>query len=221
MNDSHDGSAKGASHETTLMEGAEPNPKAQLIVASASPRREQLLRKAGFKFLIDPANIDEDSMPASLMPAEVARILAGAKAEAVAARHKHDVVLAADTVVAFGDTLLGKPRDADHARQILTLLSGTTHIVITAVVVLHRHENFRRAAAVMSAVRMRDLTPREIDDYVATRLWEGKAGGYGIQDNDPFVTRMTGSHTNIVGLPMEVTVAMLSEAGIAANDENR
>jgi septum formation protein len=189
---------------------AEPH----LILASASPRRQQLLREAGYAFEIDPAEINEDQYPPNLMPVDIARHLANAKADAVAVRHPEDVVLAADTVVAFGDTPLGKPRDAEHARAMLQLLEGTTHIVITAVAVVRRKDNFRKAAIAMSAVRMRNLRPDEIERYIASGEWQGKAGGYGIQDQDPFVTRMSGSHSNIVGLPMKLTAALLKEAGI-------
>src|SRR5205823_5058780 len=147
-------------------------------------------------------------------PVAVATYLAEAKARAVSARHPDDVVLAADTVVAFGDTLLGKPADAPAAKKMLQLLSGTTHIVITGVAVMHTAAKFSRTARAMSAVRMRLLAPAEIDHYVASGAWQDKAGGYGIQDPDPFVIRQTGSHTNVVGLPMSLTRQLLAEAGI-------
>jgi len=186
----------------------------RLILASASPRRQLLLREAGYSFVIQPANIDEEKYPSNLLPADVARHLAEAKAEAVSVQFPNDVVLAADTVVAFGDRILGKPRDIADARRMLELLSGTTHIVITGVAVQRRASGFHKSNRVMSAVRMRQLYPNEIARYLATNDWEGKAGGYGIQDEDPFVTRISGSHRNIVGLPMTVTVQLLSEAGI-------
>src|SRR6185436_1014668 len=113
------------------------------------------------------------------------------------------VVLAADTVVAFGDRALSKPEDAEDARRMLALLSGTTHIVITGVTVMQKESEVRQTRVAMSAVRMRAISQLEIDGYIATGQWQGKAGGYGIQDQDPFVTRMSGSLTNIVGLPME------------------
>jgi septum formation protein len=124
------------------------------------------------------------------------------------------VVLAADTLVVFGDTILGKPDDADRARQMLGLLGGTTHLVITGVAVHRASEAFQRMTRVISAVQMRKLSAVEIEQYVATNDWRGKAGGYGIQDDDPFVTRMSGSMANIVGLPMDEARALLKEAGI-------
>ena len=186
----------------------------RLILASASPRRQSLLRDAGYEFEVDPAEIDESAHPPGLLPSKVAVHLAEVKAKAIAARHADDVVLAADTVVAFGDQLLGKPIDATHAKQMLQLLAGTTHIVITGVCAMRQSANFSKSLRVMSAVKMRFLTPGEIDRYVASNEWQGKAGGYGIQDKDPFVVRQSGSHTNIVGLPMSATRLLLDEAGI-------
>jgi len=189
-------------------------PGPRLILASASPRRQSLLREAGYSFEVDVADVDESKTPAGMLPAAIATYLAEVKAKAVAARHPESVVLAADTVVSFGDLPLGKPGDANAARQMIALLSGTTHIVITGVCVMHATANFTRTAKSMSAVRMRPLTWEEIDRYVATGAWEGKAGGYGIQDPDPFVIRQAGSHTNIVGLPMKLTKQLLAEAGV-------
>ena len=189
-------------------------PIARLILASASPRRQSLLREAGYAFIIHAANIDEENCPAGMTPAQLAEYLAVAKANAVAEKHPEDVTIGSDTVVALGDQLLGKPTDPDDARRMLSRLSGTTHRVITGVAVVHPATNFRRSLAVTSTVQMRALSPDEIDAYVAGGQWEGKAGGYGIQDRDPFVTNMGGSLTNIVGLPMEAAGELLGGAGI-------
>lgn len=186
----------------------------RLILASQSPRRQNLLQEAGFEFIADPANVDEEIYPPESLPSDVALLLAKRKADALVAKYPTDVILAADTVVAFGDTLLGKPKDARDARRMLQLLAGTTHIVITGVAVLQPSAKFERVQRVMSSVRMRSLTPHEVDRYVEGGEWEGKAGGYGIQDRDPFVKRITGCHTNIVGLPMTTTKVLLAAAGI-------
>lgn len=191
----------------------EKSPQPQLILASSSPRRQQLLTEAGYTFTIDPANIDE-TVPADMLPSDVALYLAQAKAEVIANKYPDAVVLGADTVVAFGDRVLGKAADAADARNMLELLAGTTHIVITGVCVMHLSANFNKCRRMMSAVKMRALSRIEIDRYVDTNQWRGKAGAYGIQDSDPFVTRLSGSHTNIVGLPMMLVKEMLSEAGI-------
>jgi septum formation protein len=199
-------------------------PSPRLILASASARRQSLLREAGYAFDVEPAEINESAAPAGMLPADLAKYLAEEKAKQVAGKHPDAVVLGADTVVAFGDRDLGKPKDAADAKRMLALLSGTTHIVITGVCVMHQQAEFARSARVMSAVRMRALTPAEIDRYIASGQWQGKAGGYGIQDADnfpadhsgvlPFVIRQAGSKTNIVGLPMSVARQLLAEAGV-------
>ena len=185
----------------------------RLILASASPRRQELLRGAGYDFVVRPADIDEDDHP-PMLPADLAEYLASQKAQHVARQHPDAVVLGADTVVAFGDETVGKPADADDARRMLRLLAGTTHVVITGVAVVRAAASFFTCSRVMSAVRMRDLTDAEIDRYVVGGQWQGKAGGYGIQDDDPFVTRMSGDHTNIVGLPVPETMRLLARAGV-------
>lgn len=192
----------------------------RLVLASASPRRQELLRDAGYAFDVVPADIDESDYPPTLSPADLAEHLALAKARTVAERFtKQDdvVVLAADTVVASNDQPLGKPEDPDDARRMLRLLGGTTHAVITGVAVVRRAANLVVNARVVSSVHMRQLTDAEVDAYVASNDWHGKAGGYGIQDDDPFVTRIAGCHTNIVGLPMTTTARLLAEAGVHAS----
>ncbi|HEX8525165.1 MAG TPA: Maf family protein, partial [Tepidisphaeraceae bacterium] len=115
-------------------------------------------------------------------------------------------------------------KDAADAKNMLMLLSGTTHLVITGVAVMHVEVNFHRLVRVISAVRMRSLSTAEMDRYIAGGDWQGKAGGYGIQDADnfpsdlphkaPFVIKQAGSRSNIVGLPMSVTRQLLAEAGV-------
>jgi septum formation protein len=197
----------------------------RLFLASRSPQRHALLRDAGYAFEIDPADADEENYPRTLLPSEIVVFLAKAKLALVSQRRPDDVVLAADTVVALGDTPLGKPADAEHARQMLRLLAGTTHIVVSGIAVGRAATGFQRADRVMSAIRMRQLSEKEIERYVETGAWQGKAGGYGIQDSDyhagimpagtePFVKRIAGCHTNIVGLPMTLTKKLLEAAGV-------
>lgn len=187
----------------------------KLILASASPRRAKLLSDAGFRFDVEPADINEQDV-STTSPSELAQRLAVQKAEVVAARFPDDVVLAADTIVCLGEQVLGKPANADEARNMLALLSGTTQVVITGVCVMRKSGDYQQTSRSLTAVRMDVLSPEQIDRYVASGDWEGKAGGYGIQDNDPFVKRVAGSHTNVVGLPMELVRKMLSRAGIQA-----
>lgn len=176
------------------------------------------MKAAGYTFDTEPADVDEDNFPAMILPSELARKLAEAKASTIALRNPSDVIVGSDTVVAFGDEILGKPKDETDARRMLQLLSGTTHIVITGVCVMCIELNKQRVDRAMSCVRMNVMKPHEIDAYIATKDWEGKAGGYGIQDKDPFVTRLTGDHTNIVGLPMGLVGEMLAEVGIFPNE---
>ena len=176
--------------------------------------RRELLLAAGYEFEVHPADVDEDDFPPTALPSDVALGLARRKAEVVSDRFLDRVVLAADTVVAFGDRMLGKPGDATDARHMLRLLSGTTHVVISGVAVIHKMANFDKSARVLSAVHMRPMTEGEINAYVATNEWMGKAGGYGIQDRDPFVRKVGGDYSNIVGLPMKLATRLLAEAGI-------
>ncbi|MHC4848337.1 MAG: Maf family protein [Planctomycetota bacterium] len=173
-----------------------------MILASASPRRRRLLEEAGIQFLVRPADVEEI---AEGEPHEVAATNARRKAEAV----DGELVLGADTVVALGDELLGKPRDAAEARSMLERLSGTTHRVITGVALRGVRTLVR---TVETAVTMRELTRAEIDAYVASGEGLGKAGAYAIQQSaDRFVTRLSGPYDNVVGLPVETVRAMLEE----------
>jgi septum formation protein len=187
----------------------------RLILGSASPRRQQLLRDAGYEFIVEPANIDEENFPPNIYPIELAMLLAQAKADAIAPRFVNDVVLAADTVVAFGDRTINKPKDAADAWKIIEFLAGTTHIVITGLSIVCLDSNFSHHTRVMSGVRMKQLTSKQIDEYIARGLWQGKAGGYGIQDLDPIVQCIGGEETNVIGLPMKKTKELLKQAGIA------
>jgi septum formation protein len=192
-----------------------PTPSAvRLILGSASPQRQRLLREAGYDFLAHPADIDESRLAGNLSPEDAALRIACAKAQAVAVKFPDDVVLAADTIVALGSRILGKPTDAAHARKILCALSGTTHRVISGIAVVHQRAALQLSDVVISTVEMKLLSPQEIDAYIASNQWRGKAGAYGIQDPDPFVSRMAGCLTNIVGLPMRTARRMLSQAGI-------
>ncbi len=185
----------------------------KLILASASPRRAKLLADAGYQFEVHPAEVDEQQITAPT-PSELAQRLAVAKAQSIADRFPDDLVLAADTIVCLGEQVMGKPDDAAHARKMLELLSGTTQIIITGICLMRKSTELQQATRVMSAVRMDNLTPEQIKRYIASGDWEGKAGAYGIQDDDPFVTRLSGSHTNVVGMPMETVRRMLARAGI-------
>jgi len=188
-------------------------PRPDFILASASPRRLELLGRIGLEpDKVDPADIDETPL-AGETARRLALRLAKAKAAVTAARHPDAFVLAADTVVALGRRLLGKPEAEADAARMLGLLSGRAHHVVTAVAVLAPGG---RAGARLSETRVqiKRLTAREIAAYVASREWEGKAGGYGVQGRaGAFVTALSGSYTGVVGLPLYETRALLTGLG--------
>ena len=186
----------------------------RLILGSASPRRRDLLAQVGIlpEAVHGPA-VDEAPRRGE-SPRACALRLARDKAEAVPAEPE-DVVLAADTVVALGRRLLGKPDDERQARRFLELLSGRRHRVVTAVA-LRRGER-RWSRAVETAVRFRRLEQGEIAAYLASGEWQGKAGGYAIQGRaGGFIPWIGGSYSNVVGLPLSETLGLLAAAGVTA-----
>lgn len=182
----------------------------RLILASASPRRRELLATIGVvPDDIRPADIDETPAKAEL-PRPYAVRLAAEKSAAIAA--PGDLVLAADTVVAAGRRILGKPVDRDEALAFLELLSGRRHKVITAVALRHGDKLWQRA--VETAVKLKPLSPQEIREYLNSGEWDGKAGGYAIQGiAAAFVPWINGSYSNVVGLPLTETSQLLRGAG--------
>jgi septum formation protein len=188
-------------------------PAPKLVLASGSPRRLDLLRRVGIEpAVIAPPDIDERPRPREL-PAHLATRLAEAKARAARAVHADAWILAADTVVACGRRILPKPAHEAEARACLGVLSGRRHRVYGGVCVIDRTGRLR-ARRVMTAVIFKRLTPREIDAYIDSGEWRGKAGGYGIQGRaGAFVTGMVGSYFNVVGLPLYETVTLLDGMG--------
>jgi septum formation protein len=186
----------------------------RLILASASPRRLALLAQVGIvPDAVAPVEIDETPLPREL-PRVCALRLADAKAGAAWAAPE-DAVLAADTVVAAGRRLLGKPADAAEAARFLALLSGRRHRVITGVAVRRGDRQWTRA--VETAVRFRRLDAGEIERYLGSGEWRGKAGGYAIQGRaGGFVPWIGGSYSNVVGLPLAETLGLLEAAGFRA-----
>ena len=184
-----------------------------LVLASSSPRRLELLRQVGIEpDLIDPADIDE-SPRRKETPRLTAARLAREKAAAAAARHPQAYVLGADTLVAVGRRVLGKPEDERQARAFLELMSGRAHRVLTAVSVIA--PGGRSAHRIGEArVHFKRLTPQELDGYLQSGEWRGKAGGYGVQGRaGAFVMALEGSYTAVVGLPLYETLALLQGLG--------
>ena len=186
---------------------------APLVLASASPRRLSLLYQIGIApDDLDPAALDETPLKSEL-PRDHARRLARAKAEAVAARRPGAFVLAADTVVALGRRILPKAEDEATARRCLELLSGRRHSVLGGVEVIAPDGRAARRL-VTTAVKMKRLTAAEIDGYLASGEWHDKAGGYAIQGRAAaFIPAITGSYSNVVGLPLAETAALLTGLG--------
>lgn len=203
------------SGKTAQAAGAAPR-AAGLVLASASPRRLALMRQIGLEpDRVDPTEIDETPQ-AGETGRLLAMRLAKAKAAAAAERHPDAFVLAADTVVAVGRRLLGKPQDAAEAGRMLALLSGRAHRVLTAVAV--RAPDGRAGARLSETrVRFKRLAGAEIEAYLACGEWAGKAGGYGVQGRaGAFVTALNGNYTGVVGLPLYETRALLVGLGYPA-----
>jgi septum formation protein len=181
-----------------------------LILASASPRRTELLRNAGIPFIAVPAQVREEPLP-NETPLNYAQRLARDKARAVFAGHPEDAVLGADTVVVVDEHLLEKPTDADDATRMLRLLSGRTHQVITGICLLA--EGFERSEAETTQVTFSQLSADEIAAYVRTGEPMDKAGAYAIQGvASRWAKRIAGCYFNVVGLPLPRVYRLLRVA---------
>jgi septum formation protein len=181
----------------------------ELVLASASPRRVELLRAAGFQPVVVPAHVDETALVGELPARHVFR-LAGAKAAAVAPRYTDAAVLGADTVVAVENEILGKPRDDEDARRMLRRLAGRAHRVYTGVALAVGGQV--RAEVEVTEVEMSPLADAEIDWYVGSGECRDKAGAYAIQGlASRYVTAVRGSYSNVVGLPVALVYGWLRD----------
>lgn len=188
-------------------------PPLSLVLASASPRRRELLGQIGIvPARIEPAEIDENPLRGEL-PRQLALRLAVAKARAVAREDANSLVLGADTVVACGRRSLGKAEGADEARKHLTLLSGRRHRVYGGVALVCPDGRLVQRM-VTTVVEFKRLSSAELDGYLASGEWVGKAGGYAIQGlAAAYIRRVIGSYSNVVGLPLHETAQMLHGVG--------
>lgn len=201
----------------------ETSARPTLVLASASPRRLRLLAQVGVEpDALRPAEIDESARRGE-MPRAYANRLARAKAEAARDQIANDkdiaaaYVLAADTVVAVGRRILMKPSNIEEAASCLELLSGRAHRVLTSVYLITPDDRTRHKL-VDTRVRFKHLTREEIEAYIASREWRGKAGGYAIQGlAGSFVQKIIGSYTSVVGLPLTEVVSMLAVEGFPIN----
>ena len=184
------------------------SPRIPVILASQSPRRIELLKTVIKNFRIVPSKIDE-VCDINLSPEENAILLGRKKATWVAKEHPHNLVIGADTMVVLENKIIGKPTDAENARQILRQLSGQEHKVITGVAVVHL-KIFSSVS--ISHVRIKALTPNEINSYVESGEPMDKAGAYAIQGEGSFlIESYSGSYSNIIGLPMDLLKDLLQK----------
>ena len=190
------------------------HPIPRLILASASPRRRELLQQTPLRFRVIPSHTEETRRSEETAQTYVARI-AAEKARAVAERQPGFWVLAADTIVVLEGQVFGKPTDLDSARQILTTLSGRPHQVMTAFVLLDTAGKTTAAEVVTSQVTFKELSASEVTAYLATGEPFDKAGAYAFQGKGrDLIAQVSGSHTNIIGLPLDEVTAALRAVGL-------
>ncbi|UCH33195.1 MAG: septum formation inhibitor Maf [Armatimonadota bacterium] len=204
---------------------ANPSTNVPIILASASPRREALLKQIGLPFRVEPSGVSEEKAQRPGDPASFVEQAALAKAEDVAARVRDGLVLGADTVVVVGGRVLGKPTSAAEAREMLASLSGVTHDVYTGLALVQVEDGSvrrRRTAHEATRVTFRRLSRDDIEGYVATGEPMDKAGAYGIQGRGAvLVERIEGCYSNVVGLPVARLVEMLRDFGISVWEASR
>ena len=198
---------------------ADDRPK--LILASSSPRRRELMRQAGYRFEVRPPPIEDRGVTGAPSPGAYVESLAYLKAMAViqGRRLTEGLVLGADTIVELAGRIIGKPADKADARRILSQLSGSEHHVLTGMALVDVANRRRLLAHDVTSIRMRRITPEEIDAYVAGGEAMGKAGAYAIQETgDRYVETIDGSLTNVVGLPMELLERMIKAVSYSPED---
>ena len=180
----------------------------KLILASNSPRRKELLKNAGYNFDIVPSTSDEVA-DKTLPPNEYTQILAYDKAYSVYQKNTDKVVIGADTVVYYNGEYLGKAKTALEAKATLKKLSNNTHLVTTGYAIISKNKVFK--GSVTTTVTFNDLKAEDINSYVKSNLWVGKAGAYGIQDGFNLVKKIDGNYDNVVGLPINVIDKILRD----------
>ena len=186
----------------------------KIILASASPRRKELLEAIGLQFEVEPSNYEEDIRSAA-DPHELVKSLSLAKARAVAGNHRSALIIAADTLVVCEGRLLGKPHTETEAREMLEAINGKQHSVITGFTIMDAGDNRAVSRSVETRVYMKRLTSEEIGAYVKSGEPLGKAGGYAIQGlGSVIVERIEGDYFNVVGLPLSALAESLKEFGV-------
>ena len=189
----------------------DPAETPKLILASRSPRRRELLAEAGYRFeVLPPDETAECGVCSGENPAQMVARLAYQKAADVAGRVDSGVVIGCDTAVECNGQILGKPVDLDDARRMLQSLSGREHRVLSGLCVWKPAEAEPRVAVAITRLRMDPLSPAQLEEYLASGQWEGKAGAFGYQDRLGWVHIVEGSPSNVVGLPLEMLAEMLA-----------
>jgi len=184
----------------------------KLILASRSPRRRQLLSEAGYQFDVIPPHDDAESGPCpGESPAELVARLALQKAKSVAGGVESGLVIGCDTVAECRGQILGKPDDRRHAREMLRLLSGREHRVLSGLCLWRRPDDRTLVNVAVTTLKMDPITDAELTDYLDSGQWEGKAGAFGYQDRLGWIHIVEGSESNVVGLPMELLAELLGE----------
>ena len=204
------GNEEGTFHRIRQSMRQEPPPS--IILASASPRRRELLSEAGYEFTVVRPDLDESTFPTEgIEAAEYAKKLALAKANSVATAYPDRLVLGADTVVDCEGRIIGKPADAKDAERITRKLFSAPHKVVTGLAIVRVCDNTRLLASDSTTVSPRRLTAGQIAEHIRGGSWRDKAGAYAIQETgDEFVERIEGSLTNVMGLPMELLKSLLA-----------
>lgn len=187
-----------------------------LILASGSPRRKNLLTVTGFEFQIIKSNYEED-MTIDMNPQDLVQFLALNKAKDVA-KNNQGVILAADTFVVFNNKILGKPKDKEDAKKMLRILSGKTHQVMTGIAIIDTQTKNQSSKIVISDVTFRNLSDKDIENYVNTGEPMDKAGSYAVQTNNAsLVENINGDYTSIIGLPIGKVIEELKKFDIIPN----
>jgi septum formation protein len=189
---------------------------ASLILASASPRRRQLISEAGYEFSVVTPDIDESSFKTNdVEPVEYAKRLALAKAKSVAQEHPDSIVIGADTIVDFQGRIIGKAADAKEAELITRKLFSAPHKVITGIAIVRLSNGTELVRSDSTTVYPRKMTAEQIAEHIKGGSWRDKAGAYAIKEtSDEFVEKIEGSLTNVMGLPMELLGSLLAGLNI-------
>ena len=183
----------------------------QIVLASASPRRKELLEKAGYKFLVEKSDIIESQFATdNIEPYIYAEQLALAKAKNIAPKYPDKIVIGSDTIADYDGTIIGKPADENEAREIVKRLFSKPHKVITGIAIVRLKDNTEVVTHDTTIVYPKKMTSEQIKKHIRTGTWKEKAGAYAIQETgDEFVERIEGSLTNVMGLPMELLESLL------------